>query len=213
MVAIDIAPAREIVTTQAAERVYKAAGTDIARVTTGIRVEEDSVACWLPQETIVFDNARVARSLEIDIASTSRLFAVESTVFGRRAMGEIVKQGRIAERWRVRIGGRLVFADNQVIDDRLAGNIGGYLGHPAVANAAHCMATAVIVADECEKIVEGTRRIFAESHVTVGATCLDRLAVVRILADDSRAMREAISRIVTSLGSTFDFELPRVWHC
>jgi len=53
--------ARATVTSQAAERVYRAAGEGSARVTTRLRVEAQAVACWLPQETIVFDGARLAR--------------------------------------------------------------------------------------------------------------------------------------------------------
>lgn len=55
-----------------------------------------SLACWLTQETIVFNGARLERELEIDMTSTSRLVALESTVFGRRAMGETVAHARIS---------------------------------------------------------------------------------------------------------------------
>ena len=74
---------RATVTTQAAERIYRAATPDVARVATRIRIEDDCLACWLPQETIVFDGARLARTLEIDMQSSSRLVALESIVFGR----------------------------------------------------------------------------------------------------------------------------------
>lgn len=204
---------RAMVTTQAAERVYKAASNDVARVTTAISIGEDSMACWLPQESIVFDGARLHRSLDVDMTPTSRLFALESTVFGRRAMGETVKRGRVSDRWRVRIDGRLAFADNFLVDDQLTGNIDEYLDQAAVANAAHCMATIVVVADDSEKITGDARRIPAASRVAVGATCLDQVAVIRILAEDSLQMRAAVGLIVDSLDGTLEFELPRVWHC
>ncbi len=204
---------RAIVTTQAAERIYRAATRDVARVITRISIDDNSVACWLPQETIVFDGARLTRSLEIDVPSTSHLVALESTVFGRQAMGETVNYGRISERWRIRVDNRLAFADHFLIDDQLTGRVGDYLDLASVANSAHCIATIVIVAPDRDKIVENARSLAIPTDVVVGATCLDRLAVLRILAGDSQAMRTAIGQIVASLGGALDIELPQVWHC
>lgn len=204
---------RAIVTTQAAERIYRAATENLAQVTTLVRIDDSCVAAWLPQETIVFDGARLARTLEIDMKSTSRLVAVESTVFGRRAMGETISYGRISDRWRIRIDGRLAFADHFLVDDQLTDRVGQYLDRAAVANTAHCVATVAIVSADCENIVNNLRELATPADATVAATCLDRLAVVRILATDSRAMRSVVGQIVASLDGTFDIDLPRVWHC
>ena len=204
---------RALVTTQAAERVYRAASGDVASVTTRIRIEEDSVACWLPQETIIFDGARLSRSLEIDVASTGRLFALESTVFGRHAMGEVVNYGRVSDRWRVSIDGRLTFADHFLVDDNLNGQIDSYLNGAPVIGTHRCMATVVIIANEYEELVDGARTTLATSGATVGTTCLDRLGVIRILANDSYVMRNAVAQLVASLDGPLKLELPRVWHC
>ena len=201
------------VTTQAAERVYRAATRDVARVSTRLTIEADSMACWLPQETIVFDGARLARVLEIDMTSTSRLVALESTVFGRREMGETVHRGRISDRWRVTIDGRLVFADSFLLDDQHAGPVGEFLDRVAVANAAHSMATIVVAADDCEGIVEDVRGFVAPEGSTVAGTCLGQLVVLRVLAEDSQTMRAAVSQVVTSLRGIPRIQLPRVWHC
>ncbi|WP_405230325.1 urease accessory protein UreD [Lentisalinibacter sediminis] len=213
--------ARATVTSQAAERVYRAAGEGSARVTTRLRVEAQAVACWLPQETIVFDGARLARSLEIELAPDARLLALESTVFGRRAMGETVSRGRVSDRWRVRIGGRLAFADHFLLDDTLTGPIDASLGQGPVANGAHCLATLVAVAPDCDRIVAAARETQFESssespvkkRADVGATLLDGLAVLRVVAADGAAMRAVLTRLVTLAGETSGITLPRVWHC
>ena len=201
------------VTTQAAERIYRAATRDVARVTTRISIDDDCLAAWLPQETIVFDGARLARTLKIDMKSTSRLVALESIVFGRRAMGESVDCGAVSDRWLIRIDGRPAFSDNFLVDDQLTGPVAEYLDRASVANSAHCVATLVIVADDCNEIVEAARKFAQPTDAIVGATRLDRLAVLRILAGDSQAMRTAVGQIVASLGGTLDVRLPRVWHC
>jgi len=217
--------ARATVTSQAAERVYRAAGEGSARVTTRLRVDADAVACWLPQETIVFDGARLARSLEIEVAPDACLLALESTVFGRRAMGETVSRGRVSDRWRVRIAGRLAFADHFLLDDSLTGPIDASLARGPVADGAHCIATMVVVAPDCDRIVTAAREVLTvasaeslselpvDSGTDVGATLLDGLAVLRVVAADGAAMRAMLIRLVTLAGETSGITLPRVWHC
>ncbi len=201
------------VTTQAAERIYRAATRDFARVTTQISIDDDCIACWLPQEMIVFDGARLRRSLEIDMTSNSRLLAIESTVFGRRAMGETVTSAHVSDRWRIRIDGRLAFVDHFLIDDELTTRVDEYLGRTAAANSAHCLATMVIVVDDCEQVVANARELDAPTDTLIGATSLGQLAVIRILAGDSQAMRTAVVRVIDSLNGILDIELPRVWQC
>lgn len=205
--------ARATVTTQAAERIYRAATEDVAAITTRISIGDGCDACWLPQETILFDGARLARKLDIDMRSSSRLVALESIVFGRSAMGETVDHGRISDRWRLRIDDRLAFADHFLLDDHLTGRVAGYLDHAAVTNAAHCMATMVVAAASCEEIVAKAVRLVTPATTVIGATCLQQLAIIRILANDSQAMRIAVSRVIALVPSTFGIELPRVWHC
>ena len=217
--------ARATVTSQAAERVYRAAGEGSAWVTTRLRVDADAVACWLPQETIVFDGARLARSLEIEVAPDACLLALESTVFGRRAMGETVSRGRVSDRWRVRIAGRLAFADHFLLDDALTGPIDASLARGPVADGAHCIATMVVVAPDCDRIVTAAREVLTvasaeslselpvDSGTDVGATLLDGLAVLRVVAADGAAMRAMLIRLVTLAGETSGITLPRVWHC
>ena len=201
------------VTTQAAERVYRAASPDVARVATRIAIEDDCSACWLPQETIVFDGARLARTLEIEMTSNSRLVALESTVYGRREMGETVEHGRISDRWRIVIDGRLAFADSFLVDDQHTGHIGNFLNQAAVANSAHCNATLVVTTNDCDKIVEHARELVTPAGCTIGATGLDRLVVLRVLARDSQAMRTAVGKLVSSLRDMPGNQLPRVWNC
>lgn len=205
--------ARATVTSQAAERVYRAAGSGEARVATRLRVDKGAVACWLPQETIVFDGARLARSLEIDLAPDARLLALESTVFGRRAMGETVSRGRLSDRWRVRIGARLAFADHFLLDDALTGPIDAALARGPVVDGAHCIVTLVIVGPDCDRIVTAARETAAENRADVGATRLDGLAVLRVIAADGAAMRAVLTRLIALAGETSGITLPRVWHC
>jgi len=57
---IALAPASVAVTSQAAEKVYRALN-EPARIATRLRVCTDAKLAWLPQETIVFNWARLRR--------------------------------------------------------------------------------------------------------------------------------------------------------
>jgi len=119
---IDIATgegSRLAVTTAAAEKVYRAQGP-AAQLNITLKVAAGSHLAWLPQETILFDRARVRRRIDIDLAEDASLLLCEIVVFGRAAMGERMLHGEFVDRWRMRRGGRLVFAETV----RLDGDIG-----------------------------------------------------------------------------------------
>ena len=119
---------RLTVTTAAAEKIYRAQGP-AAQFNIALKAAAGSHLAWLPQETILFDQARVSRRIDIDLAETASLLLCEIVVFGRAAMGETMLKGSFIDRWRLRRGGRLVFAETV----RLDGDIAAKLACPAVA--------------------------------------------------------------------------------
>src|SRR6266705_3235104 len=58
---------RLTLTTAAAEKVYRAAGP-AAQLNIALKAESRSHLSWLPQETILFDRARMLRRIDIDLA-------------------------------------------------------------------------------------------------------------------------------------------------
>ena len=147
-------PARDrglTVTTAAAEKVYRAQGP-AAELNIALKAAAGAHLAWLPQETILFDRARVSRRIDIDLAEGASLLLCEIVVFGRAAMGERMLQGEFVDRWRLRRGGRLVFAETV----RLDGDIGEKLARPAVANGGVAIGTALIVPGD-EALVERIR--------------------------------------------------------
>ncbi|WP_426958694.1 urease accessory protein UreD [Muricoccus radiodurans] len=105
--------------TPAAEKLYRSLGPE-TRIATALRVETGAVLEWLPQETILFDRARLRRRLEVDLAPGARLLAAEMLVFGRAARGERFDQGTLHDSWRLRVDGRLRWADALRLDDPAA---------------------------------------------------------------------------------------------
>src|SRR5580704_9121947 len=102
--------ARLTLTTAAAEKVYRATAQP-AELNIALKVADGAHLSWLPQETILFDRAKMSRHIEIDLAGNASLLLCEIAVFGRAAMGERMQQGAFVDRWRMRRDGKLVFAE------------------------------------------------------------------------------------------------------
>ncbi|MGZ5876715.1 MAG: urease accessory protein UreD [Bradyrhizobium sp.] len=202
---IDIATGQEArltVTTAAAEKIYRAEGP-AARLNIALKAEAHSHLAWLPQETILFDRARVLRRIDIELAESASLLLCEIVVFGRAAMGERMLQGEFVDRWRLRRGGRLVFAENI----RLDGDIRKKLSSPAIANGGVAIGTALIVPGD-EALVERIREVAKSLGGEVGISAWNGFAMVRFCAQDAARLRADMMAV---LGRTSGSALPRLW--
>ena len=139
--------ARLVAGTAAAEKIYRSTGPD-AEMDVTLDIGAGAHLSWLPQETILFDRARLARRIDVELADGASLLMAEAVVFGRSAMGEAMRQGFFADRWRVRRAGKLVFADSA----RLDGDIAAKLGQPAAASGGIAIATVLIAPGDDGKL-------------------------------------------------------------
>jgi urease accessory protein len=202
---IDIATgegARLAVTTAAAEKVYRASGAP-SQINIALKLAANSHLAWLPQETILFDRAQVSRRIDIEIAESASLLLCEIVVFGRAAMGERMLSGQFIDRWRLRRGGRLVFAETV----RLDGDIGEKLGRSAIAKGGVAVGTALIAPGD-EALVERIRELADTFGGEVGISCWNGFAMARFCAQDAARLR---SDMMAVLGRASGAALPRLW--
>jgi urease accessory protein len=196
--------ARLTVTTAAAEKIYRAEGAP-AELNIALKAEARSHLAWLPQETILFDRARILRRIDIDLAEDASLLLCEIVVFGRAAMGERMSGGEFVDRWRLRRGGRLVFAETV----RLDGDIGEKLKRSAVANGGVAIGTALIVPGD-EALVERIRELSESFGGEVGISAWNGFAMARFCAQDAARLRADMMAV---LGRASGGGLPRLWLC
>jgi urease accessory protein len=196
------AGARLVVTTAAAEKVYRSLGPD-ARVDVTATLADGAELTWLPQETILFDRARLARTITISLAPAANLLLAETVVFGRAAMGETVRDGSFADRWRIRRGGRLIFAENV----RLDGPVSDRLDEAAVAGGRTALGT-VLMAPGGDAAVEAACAAAGGFRGEVGISAWNGLALARLAAHDGAALRHDIAVLLSALGRR---ALPRIW--
>jgi urease accessory protein len=202
---IDIAAgegSRLTLTTAAAEKIYRAASTP-AQLNISLKAAAGAHLGWLPQETILFDRARVSRRIDIDLAESASLVLCEIVVFGRAAMGEQMRQGEFIDRWRIRRGGRLVFAETV----RLDGDIGAKLANSAIAKGGVAIGTALIMPGD-EALVERIRTLSDMFGGEVGISAWNGFAMARFCAQDAARLRADMMAV---LGRASGSALPRLW--
>lgn len=198
---------RAVVTTQAAEKVYRSSG-GVGVFDTTIRVEEGADLAWLPQEAILFDGSALERRLTIDMAADATVLAVEAVVFGRLARGERIDSGYLFDRWRIRRGGRLVYSEGL----RFEGDMAGALAARACGGGAVASASLILAAADAESRVEAVR-LFLDNldaqGVEAGVSGFDGILTLRLLAANPFALRTALVNILERLRGP----VPRVWSC
>jgi len=203
--------AQAVVTTQAAEKIYRSLGPE-TRVDVALTVGRDAWLEWLPQETILFDRARLTRRTTAEIEPGGRLLASEMIVLGRTASGEQVSTGLLHDRWSVRIAGRLVWIDAI----RLDGDIGQRLNAPAGFDGATAIATAIYVGENAASLLPLARALALDSDSRAGATLAGPVLLARFLGRDARILRADLARYLGGLrraAAGLPARVPRLWQC
>jgi urease accessory protein len=202
------ANARAVATTQSAEKIYRC-DDDPVRVETRLRVESGGALAWTPQETLLFDKARLERSLEADVAPDGALLLIEAVVFGRLAHGETRVAAALRDRWRVRRDGRLIYADETRLEDA-----GAALDRPAVGRGARAVAVILSVAPNAEAQLPALRAALEEAaaregeRLDAGASAFDGMTVARLACASPSRLRAALIGAMLALRGR---EAPRVW--
>lgn len=194
------------VTTQAAEKVYRALA-DGSAINTRLTVERGATAEWLPQETILFDNCRLRRDAQVVLAEDVTFLGVESVVLGRTAMGEDVRQGSLRDRMRIWRNGRLVYADTLALD----GDVAALMQRAAIGGGARGMAVIVHASAGAKALLDPVRDALEGAAGLAAASSWNGLLAVRLLAPDGEVLRHDVALALAALRE--GRPLPRVWRC
>ena len=199
------------VTSQAAEKVYGAL-REPARIATKLTIVKGAMLAWLPQETIVFNWARLSRETEIDVFPGAELLALEWLVLGRAAHGEEMEGGHITDSWRVRKNGRLIWADSLRITDEIFPQ----LHRQALLSDYKALATLVYFGPFLDKRMELSREVVPSLECACGITSVAELMIVRFAAKASSDLRLALHRFLQRFSREHrsgPFRVPKMWSC
>lgn len=189
-------------TTQAAERAYKARAGEIGVIENSLKAKDKASLYWLPQETIIFEGSNLKRTLNVDLGQSAKAVLAETLVFGRAAMGETITDAKFHDRIEVTRDGCPLFIDQIDLRTEMAARLHAKWG----CDGAGALATILVVGDQAERLLPLVRDLLPD---TGGASLLQAdLLVARILARDSFEMRKATVPILKAATSG---DLPRPW--
>ena len=206
-----LANASIAVTSQAAEKVYRAL-TVPAQSATTLKVCATAKLAWLPQETILFNWARLSRTTEIEVTHGAELLALEWLVLGRAAHGEKMTGGHIADSWRVKKDGQLIWADSF----RATDEVFPHLHRKALLSDCKAFGTLVYFGPRLDARLEFLRDIAPSLGCRCSMTSVSGLIIARFAARTSFEVRLALRGFLQKFGAELGghpFRVPKMWSC
>ena len=198
----DIGEKSEVcLTTQTAERIYKS-GYGFGKIGVELNLRKNSKLDWLPQETILFDNSAVKRSIKVNMSGQSKLFMVESIVLGRRAMGETLTNCLFSDQWKI-------FRDNMIVDmEALKLVEPSQLSGSASLGSNTALATILYVAKDAEERLQQMRSLLNNFNLFSAASAWNGKLIARIASESPYSLRKVLIYVISKFRGT---DLPRVW--
>ncbi|ONG53531.1 hypothetical protein BKE38_11935 [Pseudoroseomonas deserti] len=193
------------VTTPAAEKIYRSLG-DATRIDSRLVLPPGATLEWLPQETILFDGARLERRMRVEMAPDARLLATEMLVLGRAARGEAFDHGSLLDSWRLQRGGRLDWAD--ALD--LSGDLPARRTAPFGYAGANAMALLLFAAPVAEALA--ARDLMRDEGLDA-TLARPGLLLARWLGEAS-SVRDGLTKILPKFRASLlglPPRLPRLW--
>jgi urease accessory protein len=200
--------AHVVCSTQSAEKIYRSDGA-VSTIENRFHLADHAHLVWIPQETILFDRARLRRQLSVNMSSSAQFLACEILFFGRHAMGEILRDAEFFDHWDIRRDEHLIYAERL----RLHGDVQKHLDRKAVGDGARAFATLLLVSQKAESRLDDFRNFMnqnPEDSVEWGASAWNGLLCLRALSSNPFVLRRLMVVCLTYFNQN---PLPRVWHC
>lgn len=207
---LDLQPhSHALITTAAAGKIYRSTGQEAQQVV-NVQVAPSASLEWLPQETIVFDQAQYRQQMRVDLAPGATWLGWEITRLGRTARGEQFLAGAWRSHTEVWQENRPLWLDRQWLpgSEETFFSPHGLAGHPVVGSLAFVGRS--VDSDLIDKIRAtwiGTTGQFGVTRLQTGLLC-------RYRGDSTMEVRQwfvAVWAVLRSLYLQRPVCLPRVW--
>lgn len=193
-----------LITTPAAGKFYRSAGGE-AKQMVNLQIAANASLEWLPQETIVYEGARLNSSMNIELAEQTNFIGWEVLALGRPAAGEGFETGQALLNWRISRAGRLFYIERLRLDAEAFQARWGLFGHSACGTMFVYPATPLHLAAVQTLIGEEPNR---------GVTLIEGLLICRGLdrrADWLKGFFERIWELVRGDVVGREVCAPRIW--
>lgn len=193
-----------LVTTPAAGKFYRSAG-ELARQTVTLKVAADASLEWLPQETIIYEGARAATELKLELEATTRFIGWEMLALGRPAADEGFTMGEAGMNWQIFRAGELFYRERLKIDAQAFAANWGLNGNSACGTLFASPATSAQL--------ESVQQLIGDSEGR-GVTLIDDMLICRALDSRADRLREFFQLVWRTLRPDVvkrDACAPRIW--
>ena len=192
-------------TSSGAAKWYRAAGPAYQSLT--LNVAAGATLEWLPQETIVFSDARAELTTRIELEGDGRLFYWDMVALGRLASGERFEHGHFQSQLDIRRDGQLLWHERQRV---IGGD--GLLDSPIGLDGNPVFATLLVTGEISAELLQTCRDL--PNPVRGDLTQLPGLVVARCLAVEAlqaRAWLIELWRLLRPALLGREALAPRIW--
>ena len=191
------------VCTQAAEKIYAGIG-DPARVEININLN-NSTMYWLPKELILFDNSKLRRNININLSDNSNLIFCETSIFGRKAMSEKIKNISLSDQWKINVNSSLKHFEAINMQGSMIDN---YKNNYTFDNQSS-LSTIIIFGEIIHQFESELRKIIEniENHYC-GMTKFNDKIIIRCIANDNYDLKKTLNFIMKNI---INDKLPKSW--
>jgi len=189
--------------TQAAEKIYSGIG-DPAKVDININLN-NSTLYWLPKELILFDNSKFRRNINVNLSDNSNLIFCETSIFGRKAMSEKIKNISFSDKWKININSYLKHFESINIQGSMIDN---YKNNYTFDNQS-TLSTIIIFGEIIHQFESQLRKIIEiiENHYCE-MTKFDDKIIIRCIANDNYDLKKTLNFIMKNI---IHDKLPKSW--
>ena len=189
--------------TQAAEKIYEGIG-DPAKIEININ-SNNSTLYWLPKELILFDNSKLRRKINVSLSNNSNLIFCETSIFGRKAMSEEIKNISFSDQWNIYINSSLKHFESINIKGSFNDN---YNNDYSFANKSS-LSTILIFGEIIHQLEPELTNIInnIDNHYCE-MTKFDDKIIIRSLADDNYYLKKTLNYILNNI---MNDKLPKNW--
>jgi urease accessory protein len=208
--------AHALLTTPGAGKWYRSNG-QAAVQQISLKVAQDAVLEWLPQESMLFDGANAQSQSCIRLHDKASFIGWEMLVIGRQARQEYFATGHYSSQLQLWLGDQLLLAErlNFAGQDRFLSSTLGMNGKAVMGSFWALAPQAQRDQQMLDQQLECIRELLMRIDAPVRITRLDAVLSARYLGDDVRQCHDAFAAIRARLRRDWfalDEEFPRIWR-
>lgn len=194
-----------LITTPAAGKFYRCEH-HLAHQTVTLKIDHGAVLEWLPQETIIYEGARLQSQVNIELATNAGFIGWEIVALGRPAAGEGFESGEALLNWRIFRNTKPIYLETMRLDAEAFTARWGLNGRSSCGTLFACPASNLNL--------ETVRNLIGDHQTERGVTLIDDLLICRASDNTTEPVRNFFESVRAVLrGDIIKREpyAPRIW--